>query len=153
MVPSADSFIASLARYLAEDGMPPATGRMLGWLLLRDSPSSLDELAEGLRISKSAASDHGRLLARLGAVDVRRRPGDRRDYYEASAQLCEHFLEHWLLRLEVLGGHLAEGAHIMSAPSGATARISQALAVNERITDCLRELVASLRERSRPAKD
>jgi predicted ArsR family transcriptional regulator len=151
MVSTTDSFLASLARFAAEEGLPPAAGRMLGWLLLRDGPASLDELADGLRISKSAASDHGRLLARLGAVEVHRRPGDRRDYYEASARLCERLLEHFLLRLEALGGYLAEGAHVTGAPAGAVERIARVLEQNARITDLLRELVAALREDPPPA--
>jgi predicted ArsR family transcriptional regulator len=152
MIHSADSFLASLGQYLAEGGMPPAAGRMLGWLLLRDQPSSLDEVAEALQVSKSAASDHGRLLAHLGVVEVRRRPGDRRDYYEASSQLCERLLEQCMRRMESLGGCLAEGAHVTGVPSAATKRIAQAVDANARITGRLRELVAWLREDSPQGK-
>jgi DNA-binding MarR family transcriptional regulator len=151
MIPTAESFLDSLARFLGEEGMPPAAGRMLGWLLLRGDPPSLDELAGGLRISKSAASDHGRLLARLGVVAVRRHPGDRRDYYEASEQLCERFLEHFLLRLEALGGHLADGARVTDVPARATKRIARVLDMNTRVTKSLDELVRSLREDSPPS--
>jgi DNA-binding MarR family transcriptional regulator len=150
MDPAAASFLASLARFSAELGMAPAAGRMLGWLLLRDAPCSLDELAEGLGISKSAASDHGRLLARLGAVEVRRRLGDRRDYYEASTQLCERLLEQFLLRLDALGGALAEGAGATPASSRAAERLTSVLGTNARITGHLRGLVASLREHAPP---
>jgi predicted ArsR family transcriptional regulator len=153
MIHSADSFLTSLGQYLAEGGMPPAAGRMLGWLLLRDRPSSLDEVAEALQVSKSAASDHGRLLAHLGVVEVRRRPGDRRDYYEASSQLCERLLEHCVRRMEALGGCLAEGAQVTGAPANAAKRIAQAVDANARITSRLRELVAALRADSLQGKD
>jgi DNA-binding MarR family transcriptional regulator len=146
MIHSADSFLASLGQYLAEGGMPPAAGRMLGWLLLRDRPSSLDEVAEALQVSKSAASDHGRLLAHLGVVEVRRRPSDRRDYYEASPQLCERLLEQCVRRMEALGGCLAEGVRVTGVPGNARKRIAQAVDANARITSRLRELAAWLRD-------
>jgi DNA-binding MarR family transcriptional regulator len=148
MTHSTDSFLASFGQYLAEGGMPPAAGRMLGWLLLRDRPSSLDDIAEALQVSKSTASDHGRLLAHLGVVEVRRRPGDRRDYYEASSQLCERLLEECVRRMEALGACLAEGAHVAGVRGNATKRIAQAVDTNARITSRLRELVARVREDS-----
>jgi DNA-binding MarR family transcriptional regulator len=146
MTHSTDSFLASFGQYLAEGGMPPAAGRMLGWLLLRDRPSSLDDIAEALQVSKSTASDHGRLLAHLGVVEVRRRPGDRRDYYEASPQLCERLLEQCVRRMEALGACLAEGAHVTGVPGNARKRIAQAVDANARITSRLRELAAWLRD-------
>ena len=147
MVPTADSFLTSLSKFAADEGLPPAAGRMLGWLLLRSGPSSLDEVAEGLRISKSAASDQGRLLARLGVVEVRRHPGDRRDFYEASDRLCERLLENFLVRMEALGRHLGEGAQVASADTGAQRRLASARGQNQEITGHLRGFLTSVRER------
>jgi len=54
---------------------------MIGYLLLQEEPTSLDELAENLRVSKASVSTNARALELHGIVERHSVPGDRRDYY------------------------------------------------------------------------
>jgi predicted transcriptional regulator len=143
---NSESFLDALAGFAAEDGLPRGAGRMLGWLLLQEKPSSLDEVALALGISKSAASDYARLLARLGAVELRQIKGDRRDYYDANASLCDRLLERFVARIEQLGRCLADGAVTAATPT-VDRRFARLVERNAHIVDELRMSVARLRER------
>jgi hypothetical protein len=64
-------------------GMPPAYGKLLGWLMICDPPDQTStELAEALRLSKGSVSTGMRMLE--GAKLARRvtRPGQRGHAYE-----------------------------------------------------------------------
>jgi hypothetical protein len=60
------------------------TGRVSAWLLLCDPPiQSLTEIAEGLGVSKAAASSAARLLLQSRIVERVGEPGQRGDFYRA----------------------------------------------------------------------
>ena len=60
------------------------TGRVSGWLLLSDPPvQSLTEIAEGLGVSKAAASGAARLLLQSRFIERVGEPGQRGDFYRA----------------------------------------------------------------------
>jgi DNA-binding transcriptional regulator GbsR (MarR family) len=64
-------------------GMPPAYGKLLGWMLICDPPvQSSGELADALQLSKGSVSTGMRML--VGAKLARRvaRPGQRGHAYE-----------------------------------------------------------------------
>lgn len=64
-----------------EEGMPRMAGRILGWLLVSETPQvSLQELAAILHASKGSISTMSRLLMRMGLVEKVSLPGERRDY-------------------------------------------------------------------------
>ncbi len=69
------------------EGQPRIAGRIFGYLLLSDDPRSLDQLAEGLRVSKASASTNARLLADKGVLERVCRPADRHDYYHVAPDL------------------------------------------------------------------
>lgn len=81
------------------DGLPRISGRILGYLLLNTEARSLDDLAEGLLISKTSASANARLLERIGAVERVSRPGDRRDYYRVAGDLHVRMMARRMARL------------------------------------------------------
>ncbi len=74
-------FIEDMALHLQRHGLPRATGRVFGFLLLQSEPSSLDLLTEKLGISKASASTGARYLERMGLVARVSRAGDRKDFY------------------------------------------------------------------------
>jgi hypothetical protein len=64
-------------------GMPPAYGKLLGWLLICDPPSqSSVELADALGLSKGSVSTGMRMLERSGLVRRVAVPGQRGHVYE-----------------------------------------------------------------------
>lgn len=68
-------------------GIPKSVGEIYGLLFISPEPLPLDELVARLKISKGSASQGLRSLRHLGAVRAVYVAGDRRDFYEAVAEL------------------------------------------------------------------
>lgn len=102
---AATRFVERLGLQVEADGFPRIAGRMIGYLLLQDEPSSLDELAEKLQVSKASVSTNARALEQLGYVERHSVPGDRRDYYmivdEPWAQILQKVREQFRSRVEL----------------------------------------------------
>ncbi len=63
-------------------GYSPATGRIVGLLLVAPQPAlTFDEIRESLGLSKSSTSAGLNLLLRIGSVEYFTRPGERRRYF------------------------------------------------------------------------
>lgn len=64
-------------------GHSPATGRIIGLLLVAPSPAlTFDEIRDALGLSKSSTSAGLNLLLNLGSVTYTTRPGQRRRYFK-----------------------------------------------------------------------
>jgi DNA-binding transcriptional regulator GbsR (MarR family) len=62
-------FADEVGMVLSQMGMPPAFGRLLGWLLICDPPSQTSaQLAGALGLSKGSVSTGMRMLERAGLV-------------------------------------------------------------------------------------
>ena len=62
-------FAEEVGVFLSQMGMPPAFGRLLGWLLICDPPSQTSaQLSEALGLSKGSVSTGMRMLERSGLV-------------------------------------------------------------------------------------
>lgn len=68
-------------------GFRAVMGRCWAWLYLSEEPLPARALCEGLGISTGAASMALGELERWGVVRRLRRPGDRRDYFEAETDV------------------------------------------------------------------
>ncbi len=70
-----------MGRYFSRQyGMPPATGRVAGWLLLCDPPAqTAGEIAEALQMSRSAAGSSVGTLEHWGMLRRFRAAGERAD--------------------------------------------------------------------------
>lgn len=69
------------------EGLPRMAGRILGWLLVSESPhQSLYELAEVLHASKGSISGMTRMLIQMGLIERIAVPGHRRDYVRIKAR-------------------------------------------------------------------
>src|SRR5258708_22093129 len=63
-------------------GLPPITGRILGWLLICDPPEqSAGEIADAIGASPASLTTSMRLLTVGELVQRRHRPGERKTYY------------------------------------------------------------------------
>lgn len=104
-------FVERMGRALDAEGLPRIAGRLFGFLMLREGPFSLDELAEALKVSKASISTNGRLLERIGVAERTGRPGDRRDYYriapDAPDRVFEAARERTVEMRELLSGSAA----------------------------------------------
>jgi HTH-type transcriptional regulator, glycine betaine synthesis regulator len=77
-------FFVHLGKYLS---LPRSVGEIYGLLFATGEKLTLDDLVARLAISKGSASQGLRLLRGAGAVRVTHLPGDRKDYFEAEADL------------------------------------------------------------------
>jgi DNA-binding transcriptional regulator GbsR (MarR family) len=92
-----DSTVAGLGRLAGFFGFSEVMGRLYGFLLLSPEPLSLDDLAEGLRISKGSVSMNMRSLERWGMAKEVWVRGERKKYYMAESDM-------WTLIRNVLSG-------------------------------------------------
>jgi DNA-binding transcriptional regulator GbsR (MarR family) len=76
-------FVEQLGLLAEQSGMPRMAGRVLGWLLICDTPrQSFGDLVDALQASKGSISTMTRLLVHLGLIERVSTPGDRRDFFE-----------------------------------------------------------------------
>jgi HTH-type transcriptional regulator, glycine betaine synthesis regulator len=87
--------------------LPKSIGEIYGLLYASETPLTLDQIVDALRISKGSASQGLRFLSNLAAVRKVYVPGDRRDHYEAEVRLRR--LGDGILR-ERVEPHLESGA-------------------------------------------
>ena len=77
-------FFVHLGKYLS---LPRSVGEFYGLLFATGEKLTLDDLVSRLGISKGSASQGLRMLRGAGAVRVTHLAGDRKDYYEAEADM------------------------------------------------------------------
>ena len=77
-----ERYIEEFGFLLEQFGLPRMVGRVLGVLLMSDSPERpAEELAEVLHASRGSISSATRTLTQIGLVERRARPGERRNYF------------------------------------------------------------------------
>lgn len=92
-----DSTVAGLGRLAGFFGFSEVMGRLYGLLLLDPDPLSLDDLAEGLKISKGSVSMNMRSLERWGMAKEVWVRGERKKFYVAESDM-------WTVIRNVLSG-------------------------------------------------
>ncbi|MFC2066031.1 GbsR/MarR family transcriptional regulator [Chloroflexota bacterium] len=91
-------FVEEVGLLFEQTGMPRMAGRIVGWLLISDSPhQTTGDLVEALMASKGSISTMTRLLIRIGLIERLSLPGIRYDYFHikpgASHQLLKDSLD------------------------------------------------------------
>jgi DNA-binding transcriptional regulator GbsR (MarR family) len=109
MHPAVQQFVERMGLMMEADGLPRSAGRIFGFLLLAESPFSLDEMAEKLQVSKASVSTNARLLEQAGLLERSSAPGDRRDFYRMRPDAWEQMLRVARRRWESMQAALAEG--------------------------------------------
>lgn len=92
-----ESTVAGLGRLAGFFGFSELMGRLYGTLLLSPDAMSLDDLAEGLQISKGSVSMNMRSLERWGMAKEVWVRGERKKFYMAESDL-------WTVIRNVLSG-------------------------------------------------
>jgi HTH-type transcriptional regulator, glycine betaine synthesis regulator len=92
-----ESTVAGLGRLAHFFGFSDVMGRLYGTLLLHPEPLSLDDLADGLEISKGSVSMNMRALERWGMANEVWVRGERKKYYVAESDF-------WKVIRSVLSG-------------------------------------------------
>lgn len=139
------SFIQEVAAVFAPWGMPRSAGRLYGYLLLKQAPISLDQIATDLEMSKGGAWNAARLLERFGNARSYSEPGSKRILYGPSDTFGAPLLEQASM-MGALGNLLQDGASTL-ATGGAAARLAEMgrfyLSLRQTIETAIRELNTS----------
>lgn len=68
--------------FAAQEGLPPITGRILGWLMICDpAEQSAADIATAIKASRASMTTNIRTLMAVGLIRRRTRAGDRTAYY------------------------------------------------------------------------
>lgn len=141
-------FIESMGRQFEEDGAPRIAGRLFGLLMVQEEPSSLDDVAEQLQVSKGSASSNARLLEQLGIAERVTRAGDRRDYYQISPDIGERTLDRALQGLQRMLERLRKGESVSALAPSVRQRFAGAIAFHERAMAVVADLLGQVRSRT-----
>lgn len=87
-----EAFLDAMAMLMAPWGWPRPVGRIYAYLLLREEPATLDEIAADLGMSKSNASVAARTLEHCGSARRQGEPGSRRIFYSVPAEFSGPFI-------------------------------------------------------------
>ena len=145
MIEAEREFVEAMGRHFEVEGVPRIGGRMFAFLLLRETPCSLDDLVEELAISKASASTNARLLEQWALIRRTSIPGDRRDYYTADPDQTRT-LEFRLARVREYGDLLRVGAGAATSPVIAR-RLDSLARFHVEAIDALEPLLAKWRAR------
>lgn len=136
--------------YSRHYGLPPMTGRVLGWLLICDPPEqTATELSEALRASRSAISGAITTLESWGYVRRSRPAGERQDRIGLQPSVWENSLGQPAEYADVAALARRGLEVIGEAPPARRARLLEAAA----FADWLAERTARLREEWRAHRD
>lgn len=112
-------FVNAMGDRLSTWQLPRATGRVYGYLLLRDEPSTSEQLRADLALSSGAVSTATRALVSWGLATTVPQPGSRRLLVEATGGF-EQLLAASHARTRLFISTL-EGAHdLTDSPRAAT---------------------------------
>lgn len=90
-------FIEEFGIVMEQTGLPRMAGRILGWLLISDSPhQSSEQLVNGLEASKGSISSMTRLLIQINLIERMSLPGVRRDYFRIRADAWHNMIRRGL---------------------------------------------------------
>jgi predicted transcriptional regulator len=139
-------FVESIGVLWEADGLPRIAGRIFGYLIVQPEPSSLDELAVGLGVSKASISTDARRLEQLGLITRISLPGDRRDYYTIDADAPATGLEMRLRNLRRFDRTLSEAGDRERLPPVVRERLARFEYAHHRIVAALEGVLEELKQ-------
>ncbi|MFF0865931.1 GbsR/MarR family transcriptional regulator [Nonomuraea sp. NPDC050227] len=110
-----------------EWGLPPITGRILGWLMICDpAEQSAGQIAEAIQASRASLTSNMRFLTAIDLVEKVRRPGDRTSYYRIEDDAWQKVIQRKLDSLSAFGEIADEGLDLAGGEGRRTERIKAA---------------------------
>jgi hypothetical protein len=110
-----------------QSGLPPITGRIVGWLMSSDPPEqSAGDIANGIGASRASLTSSMRLLGAIGLVTSLRRPGQRTVYYRMDDSAWENTLRRRIASMASFREVTRDGLALLGADKARAARIKAA---------------------------
>jgi DNA-binding transcriptional ArsR family regulator len=105
-------------------GMPPITGRIVGWLLICDpAEQSAGEIAAAIKASRASLTTNMRALIANGLVRRLRRAGERTAYYRVDDGAWETVIRHRVASLAAIDRLAEQGMRLVGRASLRAARL------------------------------
>jgi DNA-binding transcriptional regulator GbsR (MarR family) len=145
----AEQYVERMGLLWEAEGLPRIAGRMLGLLALQPEPTTLDDIAGALGVSKASVSNDTRLLERLGFVERVSRPGDRKDYYQNSARSFERAIAERLRRMGELQSLIEAGAALAVDSPAVRARLDDHRVAFTHVTAALKSALEEIQAKHR----
>jgi hypothetical protein len=122
------SWVERVATFFAEHyGLPPITGRIVGWLMICDPPEqSPAEIAEAISASRASLTTNMRLLIASGLVHRLTRAGARTTYYRIDDDMWEKVIRRRIASMMSFGALTQDAIGLLGADSPRAARIRAA---------------------------
>jgi DNA-binding transcriptional regulator GbsR (MarR family) len=110
-----------------QSGLPPITGRIVGWLMVCDTPEqSAGEIAAAIGASRASLTTSIRLLLAIGLVHSVTRPGQRTIYYRIDGDAWETVLRRRIASMASFRAITREGLTLLGENKSRAARIQAA---------------------------
>jgi DNA-binding transcriptional ArsR family regulator len=134
-------WVERVATFFSERyGLPPITGRILGWLMICDPPEqSAADIAGSIGASRASLTTNMRLLTGGGLVHRLTRPGGRTAYYRIDDDAWEKVIRSRVESMMAFGKIADEGISLVGRTGARATRIRAAREffqwAAERLTD------------------
>jgi DNA-binding transcriptional regulator GbsR (MarR family) len=126
------------AAFAQHFGLPPITGRILGWLLICDPPEqSAGEIADAIGASRASLTTSMRLLTVGELVRRRTRPGERTTYFRIDDDAWEKVILQRITAMASLREITEDAMKLIGPDSERAARVRGANAFFGRLSDVL----------------
>ncbi|GAA3161999.1 transcriptional regulator [Nonomuraea salmonea] len=121
-------WVERVAAFCVEEwGLPPITGRILGWLMICDpAEQSAGQIADVIQASRASLTSNMRFLTAIGLVKKVRRPGDRTAYHRIEDDAWQKVIQRKLESLSAFGEIADEGLAIAGGDERRAERIKAA---------------------------
>jgi DNA-binding transcriptional regulator GbsR (MarR family) len=110
-----------------QSGLPAITGRIVGWLMICDSPEqSAGEIATAIGASRASLTTSMRLLIAIGLVHAVSRAGQRTIYYRIDGDAWEMVVRRRIASMASFRAITREGLALLGDNKSRAARIQAA---------------------------
>ena len=110
-----------------QSGLPPITGRIVGWLMISDTPDqSAGEIATAIGASRASLTTSMRLLMAIGLVRSVTRPRERTIYYRIDDDAWEKMLRRRIASMASFRAITRDGLALLGDDATRAARIRTA---------------------------
>jgi hypothetical protein len=122
------NWVEHVATFFADRfGLPPITGRILGWLMVCDPPEqSAGEIAKAIGASRASLTTNMRMLTVSSLVRRRSRPGGRTTYYRIDDAAWENVIRQRIASMAAFCGIAEEGMRLLGPGSARATRVRNA---------------------------
>jgi predicted transcriptional regulator len=121
-------WVERVATFFAEHyGLPPITGRILGWLMVCDPPEqSPAQIAAAINASRASLTTNMRLLIASGLVHRLTRAGGRTAYYRIDDDMWQKVIQRRIASMMSFSEIAKDGAKLLGDDTPRAARIRAA---------------------------